>query len=280
MDPIKPEFEPYMVKKKVDFEEDEDDIEVEEATKLEGKVKVCTVIKPRVDEEDIMKLANRRKKKQFFFFGKSTETISSMKMKLLPVYLTTVQVGGMGLFKNKTHEFNLIFDASTGKVLKYNKRDLRAQQGYEKLLELKPNELTVLKTLIKEGETTAEELALRLKFTSSAVKSILNKMMKQHIVGVEKIEKKNRWRPMINLPYVNPEKLHSPDLEIIEAELVAEPEKEKIKPKKIAAFVENFFPNTTVIEMARIYYPVFEVKLTNDEGTRILFVSALSGEEL
>jgi hypothetical protein len=34
------------------------------------------------------------------------------------------------------------------------------------------------------------------------------------------------------------------------------------------------------MNMRRVYYPVYEVKLSNDSGTRVLFVSAVSGEEL
>lgn len=281
MDPIRPDFEKYMVKKKLKFEEDlEDDEPLEEATRLEGEAKVCTIIKPEIDEDKVMKLVTKRKKKQFLFFGKHVEDISSFKMKLFPVYLATVQVSGMGLLRNKTNEYNLIFDASSGKLLKYRGHDLKTFTGYDKVLSLKQNEIIVLKKLMSEGETTAEELALKLKFTASTVKSNLKKMMQKQIVGAEKIEKRQYWKSLVRLPYNHPEKLHSRDLDIAEVELTAEPEKEKIKPKMIASFIENFFQNTEIMQMARIYYPVYEVKLRSDDKTRVIYVSALSGQEL
>jgi hypothetical protein len=280
MDPVRGEFSEFIVKKKkLDLDEIDEKIEMEESVQLEGVKKLFTLVKPCVEEDEIMDFVAKKKKKQFFFFGKHTETLSSLRMVLHPVYLTTVQVSKKGLLGSKTEEFTLVFDAEKGRLLKFMNKDLRSRPNYDKLINLKPLPLTVFKALMRERHITAEELAMKLKFTASSVKSNLKKLMECKIAGASKEDRRAFWKPLIRVN-TNVDALHSPDMEIVEAELTGEIEKEKIKPKVFGNFVENFFENAKVMNMRRVYYPVYEVKLSNDSGTRVLFVSAVSGEEL
>lgn len=235
-------------------------------------------IKINVSPPQLDGIVESLKKKSFIFFGRKKESVDHIKLLFIPLYSCTVRRSRKILIKRKVEEFNIYFDALNGDLVKLLDKKMQRFEGFSNLIGLKGIELSVIKVLYsKRRELSVADISRLLNVSDSIARSTLNSMMKGKLILSRQ---KNLFGLNFNMNFPLDASKQSSDIQAKSNEAVENCKflEEKIDFKKLKKAFESLFSNTEVVDNEFIYYPIYEVKLTNKHKSRVFRISAVNGK--
>lgn len=235
-------------------------------------------IKINVSKDQLNNIAENLKKKSFVFFGRKKESVDSIKLLFIPLYLCTVRRSKKILIKRKVEEFNIYFDALSGDLVKLQNNKIQRFDGFGRMIGLKDIEILTVKALYaKERELSIAELSKLLNISEPIVKSTLTTMMKKKLILSRQ---KNLFGLYFSLNIPLDISKQSSGLQVKTNEAVENPVflEEKVDFKKLKKTFESLFDNTEIVGNELIYCPVYEVRLSSNNKSRIFRISAVNGK--
>ncbi|MBW2995452.1 DUF853 family protein [Candidatus Woesearchaeota archaeon] len=230
-----------------------------------------------IDFQKISKIAEKKRKK-WLFFGKPLEQVESLDLIFEPMLKTKVKVREKKLFKSEINEYDVIFNSYNAEPLVFKGMKFIQLNGAKHLLELTDSQTAVLKPLLNKKQTTAGEIAIKLKTSSNSVNKTLKDLLKKGLVSYEK-SKSFQWFSLvrINMPdYVKKVSTFNIELNSNKVDDV-KIEKPAVDLKKLSNFVRSWF-KAEVVNVEFIYYPVYKIRYSGKKSAREIYVSAVNGK--
>jgi len=225
-------------------------------------------IKPKIDKEQISKLAFKKKKLL------CREVISNVKLKYWPLLL--VKVKYVTRFLRTVKRASFILDGVNGKLLSLKRGKLNLEHDLHGLVGLSENELRVIFAL-KRGEHSREELELETNLSTAAVVNAIEKLRERILITENKVGRKKVYTSLLpNVKLPNLFKMR----EDIPFELTNPVNKidRKIFEQDIRALLKVMNPACEIENFEVFYYPVWYVTYKSKKAQRTLKFDGLSGK--
>ncbi|NYT05074.1 MAG: DUF87 domain-containing protein [Methanomicrobiales archaeon] len=234
-------------------------------------------VAPLIGREDALDIALGKRRRKFLIFG-NEERIADAELAFWPLVRFEARYIS-GILKKTTKSTIWCIDGQWGYCADL-KGGLSLRPCFGELIGLDEPAVCILGHLTPSGATGADLEAVS-KLPAAAVKKILRALEKRKLVTkAGKAGTADIYVPLLAHPIPRPGHGNPPE-EIPLCPRGEEKARERlIDEEDVRRILKGIEPTAEITSFSTFYYPVYEIALASDRGSRTLYIDAVSGREI